>query len=172
MLYAIAVLHLEDDAIAALVDPASAEQAVWDAFEAWGRGHAATTQRVRAISPAGEGMSSAMAAVVPPYCGGKIYATAGGRFTFVNVLFSTDGAPLATLDGDAITRLRPPAASSLAIRHLAPAKVTTAVVIGTGVQGWSLVEMLLRSLPDLTELRLCGRSASTHTPPLVHRSPH
>src|SRR3546814_9843669 len=129
MLYAIAVLHLEDDAIAALVDPASAEQAVWDACEAWGRGHAATTQRVRAISPAGEGMSSAMAAVVPPYCGGKIYATAGGRFTFVNVLFSTDGAPLATLDGDAITRLRTPAASSLAIRHLAPAKVTTAVVI-------------------------------------------
>src|SRR3546814_3259779 len=94
----------------------------------------------------------AMAAVGPPYCGGKIYASAGGRVTFVNVLFSTDGAPLATLDGDAITRLRTPAASSLAIRHLAPATVTTAVVIGSGVQGWSLVEMLMRSLPDLNEL--------------------
>src|SRR3546814_13823510 len=30
--------------------------------------------------------------------------------------------------------------------------------------------MLMRSLPDLTELRLCGRSVSTSTPALVERS--
>src|SRR3546814_599544 len=114
-------------------------------------------------------MASAMAAV-GPYCGGKISRTSGGRFTFVNVLVPTDGAPLATLDGDPIPLLRTPAASSRAIRHLAPAKVATAVVIGSGVQGWSHVEMLMRSLPDLTELRLCGRSGSTSTPALVERS--
>ena len=64
-------------------------------------------------------MASAMAAVVPPYCGGKLYATHAGRFTFLNVLFDVEGELLATLDGDAVTLLRTAAASSLAIRHLA-----------------------------------------------------
>ena len=41
-----------------------------------------------------------MAAVVPPYCGGKVYATKNGVFTFVNVLFDVEGAFLCTLDGD------------------------------------------------------------------------
>src|SRR3546814_19695780 len=116
-------------------------------------------------------MSSAMAAVVPPYCGGKIYATAGGRFTFVNVLFSTDGAPLATLDGDAITRLRTPAASSLATPHLAPATVTPAAVLGSGVQGGSDVEMLMRALTDHTGLRPCRRPGPSGPPARVERPP-
>lgn len=94
------MLHLADDVIGELVEPPAAKRAVWAAFEAWGRGSASTTQRVRAISA--DGMASAMAAVVPPYCGGKLYATAHGRFTFVNVLFHTDGRVLATLDGDAL----------------------------------------------------------------------
>jgi ornithine cyclodeaminase/alanine dehydrogenase-like protein (mu-crystallin family) len=157
------MLHLDDDRIAALVDPGDAERAVWSAFAAWGAGEAATTQRVRAIPAAGgvaAGMASAMAAVVPPYCGGKLYATAAGRFTFVIVLFRTDGALLCTLDGDAITRLRTAAASSLAIAHLAAPGASTAAVIGTGIQAWSHIEMLGRALPSLTELRVCSRPES------------
>ena len=50
---------------------------------------AATTQRVRA--EAGGEMASAMAAVAPPYSGGKVYATHHGVFTFVNVLFDLEG---------------------------------------------------------------------------------
>ena len=40
-------------------------------------------------------MASAMAAVVPPYSGGKVYATQHGVFTFVNVLFDLDGGSCA-----------------------------------------------------------------------------
>ena len=151
------VLHLDDDAVAALVDPVSAERTVADAFAAWGRGEAATTQRVRAAG-AGPGMASAMAAVVPPYCGGKVYATNAGRFTFVIVLFDVDGTLLAALDGDVVTRLRTPAASALAIEHLAAPAAEVATMIGTGRQAWPHVEMLGRALPHLRELRICGRS--------------
>jgi ornithine cyclodeaminase len=102
-------------------------------------------------------MASAMAAVVPPYCGGKLYATNAGRFTFLNALFHTDGTLLATLDGDAVTGLRTAAASSLAIRHLAARHADVATVIGTGHQASPHIAMLLRTLPALSELRICGR---------------
>lgn len=164
------MLHLADDRVERLVGPAAAERAVWDAFTAWGRGEAASTQRVRATSAANQGMASAMAAVVPPYCGGKVYATAEGRFSFVIVLFRTDGALLCSLDGDVITRLRTPAASSLAIQHLAAPDVSIAAVIGAGVQGWSHVEMLERTLPHLAELRVCGRPGSQAAAALSERA--
>ena len=106
-------------------------------------------------------MASAMAAVVPPYCGGKLYATNAGRFTFLNALFHTDGHLLATLDGDAVTLLRTAAASSLAIRHLAAPHAAVAAVIGTGHQAPPHVSMLVRTLPGLDELRICGRQSST-----------
>jgi ornithine cyclodeaminase len=150
------VLHLDDRTVTELVDPAATQRAVDDAFAAWGRGEAATTQRVRA-SAAG-GVASAMAAVVPPYCGGKLYATNAGRFTFLNALFHVDGTLLATLDGDAVTGLRTAAASSLAIRHLAAEHAEVATVIGTGRQAWPHVAMVLRTLPQLSELRICGRN--------------
>jgi ornithine cyclodeaminase/alanine dehydrogenase-like protein (mu-crystallin family) len=152
------VLHLDDRTVTELVDPAAAQRAVDDAFAAWGRSEAATTQRVRAA--AGGGMASAMAAVVPPYCGGKLYATIAGRFTFLNALFHIDGRLLATLDGDAVTLLRTAAASSLAIRHLAAPHASVATVIGTGHQASPHVSMLLRTLPALDELRICGRQPS------------
>ena len=151
------VLHLDDRTVGWLVDPVSAERAVDDAFAAWGRGVAATTQRVRAAGSGG-GMASAMAAVVPPYCGGKLYATYAGRFTFLNALFDIEGELLATLDGDAVTLLRTAAASSLAIRHLAAPDATVATIVGTGHQAWPHIEMLLRTLPQLSELRICGRT--------------
>jgi ornithine cyclodeaminase/alanine dehydrogenase-like protein (mu-crystallin family) len=153
------VLHLDDRTVAELVDPAAAQRAVDDAFAAWGRGEAATTQRIRAS--AGGGMASAMAAVVHPYCGGKLYATNAGRFTFLNALFHTDGTLLATLDGDAVTALRTAAASSLAIHHLAAPHADVATLIGTGHQAWPHVAMILRTLPELRELRICGRDRTT-----------
>ena len=153
------VLHLDDRTVAELVDPAAAQRAVDDAFAAWGRGEAATTQRVRAS--AGGGMASAMAAVVPPYCGGKLYATNAGRFTFLNALFHTDGRLLATLDGDAVTLLRTAAASSLAIRHLAAPHASVAAVIGTGHQAAATSRCCCGRSPDWTNFA----SADANGPP-------
>ncbi len=149
------MLHLDDETINELLDLASVTDAVGDAFAAWGRGEASTSQRVRAS--ASGAMVSAMAAVVPPYSGGKIYATTRGVFTFVNVLFDMEGRFLCTLDGDAITRVRTAAASALAVRALASVGSTRAAVLGAGRQGWAHVEMLAAELPRLERLSIHGR---------------
>jgi ornithine cyclodeaminase/alanine dehydrogenase-like protein (mu-crystallin family) len=99
-------------------------------------------------------MASAMAAVVPPYSGGKVYATKNGQFTFVNVLFDLDGKFLCTLDGDVLTRFRTPAGCSLAIREMAPQRVESAALVGAGKQGWFHLEMLWHQLPQLSEVRI------------------
>jgi ornithine cyclodeaminase/alanine dehydrogenase-like protein (mu-crystallin family) len=146
------VLHLDDATIATLLDLPSVTAVVADAFAAWGRGEADTTQRVR--STAAGGMASAMAAVVPPYCGGKVYATKQGVFTFLNVLFDLDGRLLCTLDGDELTRYRTPAACAIAVRHLAVTDAASAGLIGAGRQGWYHLEMLAAELPGLTDVRI------------------
>jgi ornithine cyclodeaminase/alanine dehydrogenase-like protein (mu-crystallin family) len=146
------VLHITDDTIAQLLDLKSVTERVTDAFSAWGRGLAHSTQRVR--SSASGAMASAMAAVVPPYTGGKIYATKQGVFTFVNVLFDMDGRFLCTLDGDALTRFRTPAACALAIRRLAAPGSNRAALIGAGRQGWYHLEMLAAELP-LERMTVC-----------------
>ena len=147
-----ATVHLSDDIIAGLLDLESVQSVVWEAFAALGRGDAATTQRVRAVAPLG--MASAMAAVVPPYSGGKVYATKNGQFTFVNVLFDLDGLFLCTLDGDVLTRFRTPAGCSLAIREMAPQRIDSAALVGAGKQGWYHLEMLWQQLPQVTEIRI------------------
>lgn len=149
------MLHLDDATILELLDLPAVTTRVAEAFTAWGLGKAATTQRVRAP---GDGiMASAMAAVVPPYSGGKIYATHGGRFTFVNVLFDDGGRAVCTLDGEALTRLRTPAVCALAIRHMAPAGAAVAAVIGAGRHAWHHVEMLRDELPALRDVRIHAR---------------
>lgn len=150
------MLHLDDATNAKLLDLASVRDAVWAAFAAWGRAEVSTTQRTR--TAACGAMVSAMAAVVPPFCGGKVYATKDGRFTFVNVLFDLDGRFLCTLDGDVLTELRTPAASSLAIHHLAVPGASTAALVGAGRQAWTHVEMLAAELPQLTDVRVHARS--------------
>ena len=148
-------LHLDDATIASLLDAVSVTDAVADAFGAWGRGEAATTQRVR--SSASGLNASAMAAVVPPYSGGKLYATTNGVFTFVNVLFDDQGHVLCTLDGDVLTRLRTPAASALAIRHVAVGDARTAAIIGSGRQAWPHLAMLAAELPALERVAVWAR---------------
>ncbi|HET9602622.1 MAG TPA: hypothetical protein VFP08_13580 [Acidimicrobiales bacterium] len=165
------MVHLDDDTLLALLDLPSVTTCVDDAFRAWGSGQAATTQRVRATVENGaeSGMASAMAAVVPPFCGGKVYATKDGVFSFINVLFDIDGRLLCTLDGDALTRLRTPAASALAIRHLAADGVEVAALVGAGRQAWYHLEMLRDELPTLASVRVHARRPEAAAA-LVHRA--
>lgn len=146
------LLHLDDATIGALLDADAVTEAVGAAFAAWGRGEAATTQRVRAAA-SGQ-MASAMAAVIPPFSGAKVYATHQGVFTFLIALYDQQGALLCVMDGDVVTRLRTPAASALAIRRLAAPDVTTAALVGIGRQGWSHLTMLAAELPGLTRVAI------------------
>jgi ornithine cyclodeaminase len=149
------VIHLDDATILDLLDLPSVTDRLAHAYAAWGRQAAATTPRVRAAT--GGAMASAMAAVVPPFSGGKVYATVAGRFTFVIVLFDLDGRFLCTLDGDAVTRFRTPATSALAIRHLAAPGARVAALLGGGRQAWFHLAMLRAELPALTEVRIHAR---------------
>lgn len=149
------MIHLDDQTIDSLLDMPAVIEVVGSAFAEWGVGSASTTQRVRAVVP--NGMASAMAAVVPPFSGGKIYATKDGKFTFLIVLFDIDGQLLCTLDGDALTAFRTPATCALAIRELAAtpvASLTTAALVGAGRQGWLHLQMLAAELPGLQEVRI------------------
>ncbi len=142
--------------IGGLLDLAGVTDVVEAAFGAWGRGEAATTQRVR--SQASGAMASAMAAVAPPYSGGKVYATNQGVFTFVIVLFDIEGRLLCTLDGDELTRLRTPATCALADPRVRRSRSPiVAAVVGAGRQGWTHLLMLAEEIRGLGEVRIHDR---------------
>lgn len=91
--------------------------------------------------------------------------------------------PVALMDGIAITSLRTPAMSAVAVRHLARADASSLVLFGTGPQAWGHVEAVraVRPLatvvvvgrdPGRTEafvdrVRACGLGASVGTPDAV-----
>ncbi|PWT76000.1 MAG: ornithine cyclodeaminase, partial [Chloroflexi bacterium] len=68
----------------------------------------------------------------------------------------TTGAPLAVMDGAAITALRTAGAAALATQLLAPADTHVLAIVGAGVQGRSHLTMLLRVRP-FDEIRIASR---------------
>jgi ornithine cyclodeaminase/alanine dehydrogenase-like protein (mu-crystallin family) len=76
----------------------------------------------------------------------------------VYVLF--EGAhmtPVAVLDGAALTTLRTPATSALAVRHLAAADARRVALFGTGAQAWGHVEAV-RAVRDVEHVDVIGRT--------------
>ena len=77
--------------------------------------------------------------------GAKVYTTINGQFNFVILLFSTQtGAPLATMEANAITRLRTAATTVLAAEYLAPAQAKRLFLCGAGVQGLAHAQQMVR----------------------------
>ncbi|MGW0536837.1 ornithine cyclodeaminase family protein [Streptomyces sp. NPDC003032] len=68
-------------------------------------------------------------------------------------------APLALLDGIALTSLRTPAVSGVAIRHLAVPRARRLLVFGTGPQAWGHVEAVRAVRPSLLHVDVVGRDA-------------
>ena len=64
--------------------------------------------------------------------------------------------PVALLDGIAVTSLRTPAMSAVAVRHLAVAGAAVLVVFGAGPQAWGHVEAV-RAVRPVTEVVVVGR---------------
>ncbi len=82
----------------------------------------------------------------------------------VIVFDASTGAPLAfLLDSGYLTDLRTGAAGGVAARHLAPERVGTVAVIGTGVQARQQVAALRAVRRDVAEIRLWGRNADRAT---------
>ncbi len=79
------------------------------------------------------------------------------RIQAVYVLFDAATlTPRAIVDGTALTTLRTPALSALAVRALARQDATTLLVFGSGPQAWGHVHAL-RTVRPLSTVRIAGR---------------
>jgi ornithine cyclodeaminase/alanine dehydrogenase-like protein (mu-crystallin family) len=82
------------------------------------------------------------------------------RIQAVYVLFDTDTlTPRALLDGTALTTLRTPAQSALAVRSLARADAAELLVFGSGPQAWGHVHAISQ-VRRLRTVRIAGRDAT------------
>ena len=139
------MLHITDAMIDTLVSPDDALETMRAAFLSFQRGDAAMQSRER--TDAGGVKLSTLGAVIPALgvTGAKVYTTIQGQFNFVILLFSTHtGAPLATMEANAITRLRTAATTVLAAQCLAPSQPQQLFLCGAGVQGIAHAQQLSR----------------------------
>ncbi|CAG2145373.1 ornithine cyclodeaminase family protein [Cupriavidus plantarum] len=142
------MLHITDEQIDRHVSATDAQAAMLAAFRSFGQQRAAMQERIR--TEAGGVKLSTLGAVIPDQqvAGAKVYTTIAGQFSFVILLFSTvDGAPLASFDAGAITRLRTAACTVLAAQRLARPDAQTLALFGAGTQGAQHALQLSAALP-------------------------
>lgn len=122
----------------------------------------ATPQRSAVDVPAGQLLL--MPAATRSYVGVKAVSIAPGnaerglpRIQGTYLLFDGDTlAPLAAMDGIALTSLRTPAVSALAVRHLAEPEARRLVVYGSGPQAYGHV-LALRAVRPVEDVTIVGR---------------
>ncbi len=116
----------------------------------------------RSALPVGEGELLVMPAAAGSYAAVKL-VTVGPReprIQGVCVLFDAGTlAPIALLDGIALTNLRTPAVSALAVRRLAAPEASRLVVFGRGPQARAHAEAVAAVRP-IAEVELLGRDAA------------
>lgn len=153
--------YLDADDIARLLGPADAADAVEAALRG---GLDPETGPPRTAVPVPAGELLLMPAATDGYAGVKIAGVAPGnparglpRITGSYLLL--DGGtlqPLAVLDGPALTSLRTPAVSAVAIRHLAAPAASHLVLFGAGPQAYGHLAAALAVRP-LTRLTVVAR---------------
>ncbi|MFE9254253.1 ornithine cyclodeaminase family protein [Streptomyces sp. NPDC006879] len=77
--------------------------------------------------------------------------------------------PVALIDGAALTALRTPAVSALALRHLAPPEARRLLLFGAGPQAHGHLDAALAAVPALAEVVVVGRDPA-RTGQLVARA--
>ncbi|WP_150462146.1 ornithine cyclodeaminase family protein [Nesterenkonia ebinurensis] len=120
-------------------------------------------ERSRLTTPRGQMLQ--MPSASSAWCGTKVVTLRPGNekvglpvIQGVYLLFDGEThTPVATLDGAALTTLRTPATTALAVRHAAAASASRAVVFGTGVQAHAHIEAL-QAVMNLVHLDVVGRS--------------
>ncbi|QYC42966.1 L-lysine cyclodeaminase [Nonomuraea coxensis DSM 45129] len=153
--------YLDAATVERLVPMGRAVQVLEDALRA-GLDPEATPQRSAVAVPAGQLLL--MPAATGRYAGVKAVSIAPanperGLPRIQGTYLLLDGAtlaPLAALDGLALTSLRTPAVSALAVRHLARPEGGRLVVFGSGPQAWGHV-LALREVRPVTGVTVVGR---------------
>ncbi|MFI6711774.1 ornithine cyclodeaminase family protein [Nonomuraea sp. NPDC050478] len=153
--------YLDAAAVARLVPAARAVQLLEDALRA-GLDPDETPRRPVVELPAGQLLL--MPAAFGRYAGVKAATVAPGnaarglpRIQGTYLLYDGETlAPLAAMDGIALTSLRTPAVSALAARHLADPGAGDLVVFGTGPQAWGHV-LAFGEVRPLRRVTVVGR---------------
>lgn len=120
----------------------------------------------RISTPAGSGHLLLMPSTIAGWTGVKVASVAPGnparglpRIQAVHVLLDAETlTPRALLEGSALTALRTPAVSAVAVEALAPSDAAHLVVFGTGPQAIGHAVALAR-VRDLRRVTVVGRSA-------------
>ncbi|TDC06575.1 ornithine cyclodeaminase family protein [Nonomuraea longispora] len=153
--------YLDAATLERLVPPGRAVDVLEDALRA-GLDPETTPQRSVVDVPAGQLLL--MPAAAGRYAGVKAATVAPanpgrGLPRIQGTYLLLDGetlAPLAAMDGIALTSLRTPAVSALAVRHLAGPGARRLVVYGSGPQAWGHVAAL-REVAPVAEVTVVGR---------------
>lgn len=156
-----ALPYLDAETIQRLVPVTRAVQVLEEALRG-GLDPEETPQRPVVDVPGGQLLM--MPAAAGGYVGLKAVTIAPGnpsrglpRIQGTYLLFDGDTlAPLAALDGIALTSLRTPAVSALAVSHLATPDARDLLVFGTGPQAWGHVEAL-RAVRPIERVTVIGR---------------
>lgn len=157
-------LLLREGDVDGLLPISEAIRAVESAFKLLGLGEAVDCPRRRA--KAGSVVLNVMWAIAPTLgaMGVKSYpvvrtdVTQGSSLTFV-MYGLPDGKLEAIIEADTLGQRRTGAASAVATRYLARPESEVLTVFGVGWQAESQVEAVVRSLPNLREVLVVGRSA-------------
>ncbi|WP_078965265.1 ornithine cyclodeaminase family protein [Streptomyces aureocirculatus] len=155
--------HLDAAALALLVPPGAAVDAVEDALVRGGLDPEA--EPARSVVGVTGGQLLLMPSSTSSYAGVKVVTAtpdnpARGLPRIQGLYFLLDGdthQPLALLDGAALTSLRTPAVSGAAIRRLAVPDAGRLLVFGTGPQAWGHVEAVRAVRPALAHVDVVGR---------------
>lgn len=160
-----AVRILREGDVRAALDMASCVDAVERAFAAYATGGAELPGVIHLGVPEAEGEIHVKAGHVHglPYYAVKVASGFYGLEPpaidgLVAVFDARNGAPVAfLLDGGLVTDLRTGAAGGVAARHLAPERVDTVAVIGTGVQARYQLDALAVARPGFEHVHVWGR---------------
>jgi ornithine cyclodeaminase len=155
---------LADDEVARLIDPVELDEAITAALCAVSEGAASVPARLAAMTPSG--LLGAMPGYVPALGLGAKLVTyfrhnpgigLPAHQAVVVLADPDDGRLLAVLGATHITAVRTASAAAVAARALAPPEVSNVVIIGTGVQARSHLDVFARTFPAAVRL-LAGRN--------------
>jgi ornithine cyclodeaminase/alanine dehydrogenase-like protein (mu-crystallin family) len=143
-------LYLTEQAIAKLLEPADAVEAIEACFRRLAAGSVENRPRYRLGLEGGALAVMAAADLELGYAGAKVYAGFGEGARFVVLLFRADAPEVvAVIEADKLGQLRTGAASGVAARHLAASGARSLGMIGCGWQAESQLACIRAALPQL-----------------------
>jgi alanine dehydrogenase len=153
-------LYLSEAEVVRLLTPAEARPAVEASFRRIAAGEVDNPPRVRLDLP--DGYLAAMPCVDRGlgHAGLKTYAWTSAGVNFLVILESLEGAIVALVEAERLSRVRTAAATAVAATYLARAGARSLGVFGNGRQAEAHVAALREALPALDRVVVSGRRAS------------